>query len=272
MATPVHPPSSSELLLPPEDWPCVDHLVTEDDTPVESIFAERQQALLVEPLYSSWGGPGAGKSFVAASNVGVFYAINQPAVVPDVFLSLGVEVPADFWSKRHRSYFIWEYGKPPDVAVEIVSDKRGDEASYKMKLYAHIRISYYVIWDPGNLLKGDRLRVFVLNGQTYVPLEKPWLPEVGLGLTLWEGKYEGAEAVWLRWCDQNGQVIRTGGERAEQEHQRAEQEHQRAEQEHQRAEQARERHEQERQAKEEAVRRAELLAARLRELGVDPDA
>jgi uncharacterized membrane protein len=55
---------------------------------------------------------------------------------------------------------------------------------------------------------------------------------------------------WLRWWDKSGNLLLWSSEQAEQEHQRAEQEHQRAEQEHQ---------------------RAERLAAKLRELGIDPD-
>jgi Uma2 family endonuclease len=244
--------------LPPEDWPNVDDLVTEDDAPGDNFFAERQQVLLTEPLYTSWAGPGEGQTFLAASNVGVFYAIKQPAVVPDAFLSLDVEVPADIWAKSHRSYFIWEYGKPPEVGIEIVSDTRGDETSIKMRLYARIGVLYYVIWDPNRFLGAEPLRVFVLREKTYVPLDKPWLPVVGLGLTLWQGKYEGIEAVWLRWCDQNGEVVPTGQERAERERQAKEEAVRVAEQ--------------ERQAKEEAVRLTELLAARLRALGADPEA
>ena len=78
-----------------------------------------------------------------------------------------------------------------------------------------------------------------------------------MGLKLWEGELEGKQNIWLRWCDQAGEVIPTGAERAEQERQRAEQERQRAEQ-------AESLLEQERQ-------RAEQLAARLRVLGIDPD-
>ncbi len=42
-------------------------------------------------------------------------------------------------------------------------------------------------------------------------------------------EFEGKQATWLRWCDQEGNIISTGAERAEQERQRAEQERQRAE-------------------------------------------
>ena len=99
--------------LPPELQPVVDHLVTEDDTPVESIFHEKQQSLLTRTLHSSWPGPGEGRSFVAMSNVGFFYSIHSPAIVPDALLSLNVALPANVWPKRARSYFLWEYGKAP---------------------------------------------------------------------------------------------------------------------------------------------------------------
>jgi hypothetical protein len=87
------------------------------------------------------------------------------------------------------------------------------------------------------------------------------MPEVGLGLTLWEGSFEGKHETWLRWCDQDGIVIPTGAERAEQEHQRAEREFDRAEREFDRAEREFDRAERE-------FDRAERLAALLREHGI----
>jgi len=223
--------------------PNIDHIVTEDDTPVDNIFSEKQQRLLTEPLYSSWSGPGAGRSFVAAANVGVFAAVAQLPLVPDVFLSLDVKVPEDMWAKNHRSYFLWEYGKPPDAVIEIVSNRKGNEADSKLRDYARIGVTYYVIFDPDEQLQGKILRLYALREGKYAPLKGQWLPEVGLGLTLWQGGFEGVEATWLRWCDHNGSVIATGAERAEQERERAEQERE----------------------------RAERLAGRLRELGIDPE-
>ena len=63
------------------DMPDMGHIITEDDTAVDNVFSEKQQRLLVEPLYSSWQ---PGKPFFAAANVGVFYAIRQPPLVPDM--------------------------------------------------------------------------------------------------------------------------------------------------------------------------------------------
>ena len=76
--------SAAEVELPSP--PQVSHLITEDDTPVDNMPSEKQQRLLTEPLYSSWSGPGAGRIFLAAANVGVFPVPRNPAIVPDVFL------------------------------------------------------------------------------------------------------------------------------------------------------------------------------------------
>lgn len=44
---------------------------------------------------------------------------------------------------------------------------------------------------------------------------------------MWEGKFEDRQDILLRWCYQDGTVLLTGDERAEQERQRAEQAEQR---------------------------------------------
>lgn len=240
--------------IPPECLPQVDHLVTEDDEPVDSIFSERQQRLLVESLYASWKPE---RSFVALANVGLFYKMNEPALVPDVLLSLDVTLPENVWLKYNRSYFIWEYGKPPEVVVEVVSNVKGKEDESKLLDYEKIGIAFYVIYDPEEHLKKGLLRTYELQGGFYQIKETTWLEKLGLGLTLWQGTYEGMEAVWLRWCDSSGQILLTGEERAEQEQKKAEQERQRAEQERLRAEKER--------------LKAERLAARLRALGEEMD-
>ena len=252
-----------QLVLAPEDYPNVDDLVTEDDTPVDSVHTEKQLRLFTEPLYSSWAGPGDGGTFVAMANVGLFFAVKRPPLVPDFLLSLDVEIPANLRDKNHRSYFLWEYGTMPDVIIEMVSDRRGGEDKLKLREYGRRGVHYYVIYDPDNILKGGVLRVLELRGRRYEPRPDNRLPEIGLGLTFWQGVYERANELWLRWCDLDGRLIATGRERAEQAHQRAEQERQRADEERQRAEQA----EQRASEKEERLKR---LEAQLRALGAEP--
>lgn len=222
--------------LPIEITPDISELITEDDTPVDNLPSEKQQRLLTEPLYSSWVGPGEGRSFVAAANVGVFNMARNPAIVPDMFLSLDVEIHEDWWQKEHRSYFIWEFGKPPDIAVEIVSNKEGGENEEKKKKYARMKVSYYVIYDPIQQVMPDMLTIYSLHGSDYEKQESRLLHDLKLGLTLWEGAFEGKDAIWLRWTDERGQIILTGRERAEKERERAEQAEQLLKQERERAE------------------------------------
>lgn len=260
--------------------PDIDHIVTEDDTPVDNFASEVQQRLLVEPLKVGWRSP---RRFIAAANVGVFSTPHRPPIVPDMFLSLGVKVPQDWWAKKNRSYFMWEFGKPPDVVVEIVSNKRGGETRRKLREYAEMGVSHYVIYDPQLLIQRVPLQIYERHGSAYVPVDGTRLEQVGLGLTLWDGEYEGRQDRWLRWTDLRGRVIPTGAEEAERERKQTERERQRAERaqehaerEHERAnaaersaEQARERVESERARAERAELKAHRLAERLRALGLD---
>ena len=276
-----------QLMEAPADLaprPDIDDLVTEDDTPVDNWYSEKQQRLLTEPLYSTWDGPGGGRLFLVAANVGIFYQIHTPAIVPDAFLSLDVQVAEEWRRKEHRSYFVWEFGKIPEVVIEVVSNTIGGEADDKLYKYAQMGIGYYVIHDPLRQLMPDILTIYQLHGQTYVRQTSTQLPGLPLGLTLWEGLYEGKQDTWLRWTDTDGHLILTGKEGAAQaQHQAAQAQHQ-AEQERlareqaqQQAAQAQQQVEQERLAKEhaqeqlaQAQQHTERLAALLRQLGHDP--
>jgi Uma2 family endonuclease len=249
--------------------PDVSALVTEDDTPVDNIFSEKEQRLLTESLYSAWSGPpheegSESRPFAALANVGLFASPEEPPVVPDVMLSLDVTLPADFQEKKNRSYFIWRFGKPPEVVIEIVSNREGDELGEKLRRYRRMRISYYVVYDPLRLLGEGALRVFELRGDLYLQTALAWFESVGLGLVEWEGTFEGTAGRWLRWCTRDQQVVPTGAERAAAAEARAETAKARAETAEARAETAEAR-------AETAEARAARLAARLRELGIEPD-
>jgi len=221
------------------------HIITEDDTPVDNLFSERQQRLLAETLYASWKMAEENRLFLAMTNVGLFFAISTPPYVPDALVSLDVRPPDNPFPKKNRSYFIWEYGKPPEIVVEIVSNRKGGELDEKLDGYARLGVAYYIVHDPELLLTRQPLHVFARRDLRFVQISPDELPGIGLGVTLWTGEYEDVAGTWLRWIDSEGNLLLTGKER-----QRAEQERQRAEQERQ---------------------RADALAAKLRELGIDPD-
>lgn len=244
---------------PEHEWeapesPDISHIITEDDTPVDNIFSEKQQRLLTESLNSSWN---PGRPFVAAADVGIFHAVKSPPVVPDMFLSLDVRLADDLWEKRNRSYFLWEFGKPPEVVVEVVSNTKGGEAGRKLRKYARIGVWYYVVFDPQRLVQEDDLRIYKLVEGQYVPKTYYQLKRIGLGVTLWDGEFEGSRDRWLRWCDSGGSLVQTGLERAEAAEQQVASQKRHTEAERQRAEAERQ--------------RAERLAAKLRSLGVDPE-
>jgi Uma2 family endonuclease len=228
--------------------PDVSGLVTEDDAPMDNIFSEKQQRLLTEPLYSSWMGPpaledGKPRRFAALANVGLFPSPDEPPSVPDMMLSLDVTLPADFSEKKNRSYFVWRFAKAPELVIELVSNREGDELGARFRRYRKMRISYYVVYDPLHELGETSLRTFELRGDLYVAIERPWFESVGLGLVEWDGVFEGMQARWLRWRTSDGTLVPTGAERAEAEKARAE------------AEKA----------------RAERLLAKLRAAGIDPN-
>lgn len=228
--------ADSALQLSSDEWPDTSHLVTEDDEPLDSTFQERQQKLLSDVLYTSWKGPDAPEKFIALNNVGLFFALRTPPVVPDLMVILDVDLlPCN----EHKSYFVWEYGKVPDLVVEIVSKEVNAEDKGKLKKYESIPVAYYILYDPYGYLGDRTVRAFEHHGRSYVELLHPLqLPQLGLGLAVWEGQYAGCQEKFLRFTGRDGNLLLTGAEQAQQAQQKAEQAEQKAEQERVRAERA----------------------------------
>lgn len=218
----------------------VSHIMTEDDDQVDNLFSEKQQRLTVQSLYASDILP---RPFVAAANVGVFRDPYIPPVVPDVFLSLGVEIAENWYAKEHRTYFVWEFGKPPDVVMEIVSNKKGGELEKRPK-YAQIGVQYYIIYDPQQHILNVPIQVYELIGDEYHLKSDSVLDDIGIEIRLWNGVFEDRDGEWLRWYAVDGDMmLLTGDEQAEIERRNAQRERE----------------------------RAERLAEHLRQLGIDPD-
>jgi Uma2 family endonuclease len=171
---------------------------------------------------------------------------------PDWFLVLGV--PGSKSQEDLRlSYVVWQEGVAPFLMVELLSP--GTEAEdlgqtlrvvgkppTKWQVYEQmLRVPYYAIFDRYS----NQFRMFCLQGSQY--LEQTingqgfWFSTLDLGLGVWKGVYEGVDGQWLCWYDAAGNWIPPNQERVAKAEQRAD----------------------------DAERRAELLAAKLRELGVD---
>jgi len=135
----------------------------------------------------------------------LFGSVDEPAVVPDIMVSLDVTLPEDCRPKAQR--------------------------------YARLGVRYYVIFDPERWL-GDRvLRGYVLHGLSYVELlDLSWLEELGMGLVTWQGRFEDMDGLWLRPCGPDKTLLPLPAELAETAQAQAEEERARAEQERARAE------------------------------------
>ena len=254
--------------LPPEDWPNIDHIITEDGAPVDNILSEKHMRLLTEPLYTSWQ---PDHPFVALANVGLFYGVDIQPLVPDVLLSVNVCLPEDLRPKLNRSYFVWKYGKPPDVVIEIVSNKKGGEDTRKLELYADVRIANYVIYDPEAYLGKEVLRVYRLQGtRLEQDVVTPYsFGSVGLGVTIWSGRFENTDGNWLRWTDANGILIPTGAERADAAAEQADAAAERADAAEQRADAAEEEIEKSKQAVTDAAQENARLLDLLRQHNIE---
>jgi Uma2 family endonuclease len=179
---------------------------------------------------------------------------------PDWFAVLDVESPWELRDLRW-SYVIWQEQVAPYLVVELLSPgtdkddlgagvRDAEEPPTKWEVYERIlQVPYYLVYSRYD----GELRLFELDEGHYRRLQlkqgRFWLPALGLGVGLWTGRFQGVWGTWLRWYDADGAWVPTGAEREEVAQQRAETAEQRAE---------------------EAEQRAARLAARLRELGIEP--
>ncbi|HEY9614680.1 Uma2 family endonuclease [Allocoleopsis sp.] len=209
----------------------------------------------------------------SASDMNLYYDVRHAQWYkrPDWFGVVGVPRLYDDVDMR-LSYVVWQEGINPFVVVELLSpgtekEDLGEIAQEKLppeseevvdnrqaiepqsenkpprkwEVYEQIlRIPYYVVFSRYT----NRLQAFKQDGARYQELElqepRVWMPELELGLGLWQGEYQCIERLWLRWYDAQGNWILT---QAEQERQRAEQ----------------------------AESKLECLMQRLRESGIDPE-
>ena len=121
---------------------------------------------------------------------------------PDWFLVLGVE-RATQQSELRWSYVIWQEMETPFLVVELLSPgteaedlgqtlREVDRPPTKWQIYEQaLRIPYYAIFDRYE----NDFKLYQLVGTQYQPLtldgQYHWFEELGLGLGIWQGEYEG---------------------------------------------------------------------------------
>jgi hypothetical protein len=133
---------------------------------------------------------------------------------------------------------VWEFGKLPEIVIEVVSNREGGELNEKKSKYRKMRVLHYVVWDPERMLSDTPLQAFELAGSIYRVVRPAQFDVLGLGLVVWHGEFEGCEADWLRWCKPDGTLLPTPDEHIAQEADRASREAERADREQSRREAA----------------------------------
>jgi Uma2 family endonuclease len=249
-----------EFLDTEKRLPTSEELPCSDDTPVDN---ENQNTLpnwLLAVLEAIWS---ERQDWFFGVDMAVYHTTGvnpRVPVVPDAFLSLGVERKKG--GKSRKSYATWEENDTvPILVLEMVSHRPNDEYDEKLELYARLGVLYYVIYNP-EFWQRDRhqpFEVYKLQGQTYrLQIGEPyWMPEVGLGLGRGRQVIGGIEQEVLLWHDGQGKAYPMPEQRMREMQTQLEEERQRAEQERQQVERERQ--------------RADRLAEYLRSLGVDPD-
>ncbi len=219
--------------------PSAEDLPDSDDTPVDNELQDLIPHLLKAILAWLWA---SRDDWFFGVDMGIYYDPDIPAVVPDGFLSVGVQRIID--EDLRLSYVLWEEQVMPIMAIEIVSQRRRGEYSKKKKLYQELEILYYVVYNPRRKRKPP-LEVYRLVNGEYVlqPGNRVWLEEIGLAIGYEKGTFQGITRDWLYWYDKNGVRFLSPEERANAAEERAI----------------------------EAEKRLHRLAEELRKLGVNPD-
>lgn len=233
-----------------------------DDEPVDNINQPPLAAALTESLEL------AGKllpNSLTTTNYGICATLNDQTVVkaPDWGYVQSIRVPR---SEVTRSYTPQLQGDIPLIVMEFISDTVGKEYSSKPtyppgKWFFYekvLQVPNYAIFEPST----GELEVYKLDDSGTYQLQTPdtnnryFIAQMNLFLGVWQGIRENRNDYWLRWWDENGELLLWGSEAATQQRQRAEAESQRAEAESQRAEAE--------------LQRAERLAQQLRDAGIEP--
>jgi Uma2 family endonuclease len=231
-------------------------LIFDDGEPLETKRHRIAMNVLIRSLEHAWNDR---KDFFSGGNMFVYYNRNQlrnrDFRGPDFFAVLGVD-----GTTSRQGWVVWdEEGRYPDVIVELMSPSTAHiDTGVKKELYEQtFRTPDYFVFNPfdPNSLQGWRL-----NGNFRYQQLKPnsqgwlWCQTLGMWLGTWEGIVERETAVWLRFYDPSGNLILLPEEDARQQADAAQQQADAAQQ----------------QAEQERLR-ADRLAAKLRELGIDPN-
>lgn len=204
-----------------------DNFVLPDD-PVDNINQPALAAALTEGLQLAGKLP---ETALVSTNYGICATVNNKIVIkaPDWAYIPQISVER---SAVVRSYTPRLQGEIPALVLEFLSDTEGGEYSIKEtyppgKFFFYeqiLQVPNYGIFEP----ETGTLELYQLNNEKRYQLalvneqSRFWIPEMQLFLGVWQGNRENRNSWWLRWWDEQGNLLLWGAERIEIECQRAE--------------------------------------------------
>lgn len=237
--------TSAETLFGIDQLPDHTQLPDSDGNFVKNLQEHPQSVLLtdsIEPILQQLHPDG---QYCIGQDSGIYWRMTEPpekgAEAPDWFYV--PNVPPTLNGQIRRSYVLWQEYVAPLIVLEFVSGDGAEERDQtpvtgKFWVYEQaIRVPFYGIYE----VKKSAVEVYQLVRGRYelLPVNERGhysIEPLGVELGIWQGRYQNAELPWLRWWDNQAKLLLTGWEQAQL-----------------------------------AEARAQRLAARLRELGVDPD-
>lgn len=249
--------SVDRVVLPPA-FPDHTQLPESDGTFVKNFQEHPQSLILTDSIGLILQERHPDGQYAIGQDCGIYWRETEPpekgAEAPDWFYV--PNVPPNLDGQIRRSYVLWREHIAPLIALEFASGNGDEERNRtplsrtdegvltkpgKFWVYEQVmRIPYYGIYE----INSGQLEVYRLIDGYYQLLELnerghfPIAP-LGVELGLWQGNYQNQTMLWLRWWDEEGNLLLIGDERAELERLRGEQQRERAEQERLRAEQER---------------------------------
>lgn len=272
-----------------ESWILPDHtqLPFEDGSIVENFDQPLQTQLITDSVVPWLKHLHPDGRFAVGQDSGIYWRLTNPPLdgckAPDWFYV--PDVPPLLDGKGRLSYVLWQEIETPVVILEFASGNGSverDRTSWRGKFWVYeraVKAPYYGIFG----LLDNTLEVFQLVGNRYQRMTpnahgRYLIAPLGLELGTWDGEYGGRpNRTWLRWFEPNGALLPHGRESASaaellaaiarQDTAIAKHETAIAKQETALAKQEAER------AKQQAAdteARAAAFAAKLREMGIDP--
>ncbi len=229
--------TAPQIILPPR-FPDHTQLPESDGTFVKNFQEHPQSLILTDSIGPVLQQRHPDNQYVIGQDCGIYWRETDPletgAEAPDWFYI--PNVPPLLEGKIRRSYVLWREFIAPLIALELASGDGSEERDQtplsladreikpgKFWVYERImRIPYYGIYEINN----GKLEVYnLVNGfyQKMTPNERGHYPVAPLGveLGLWQGSYQNQTQLWLRWWDDQGNLLLIGDERAEAEGERA---------------------------------------------------